>query len=95
MINVEELFDKYDEEYLEFERIEDPLHPRPDVCAFLLLHRLLPKNRDMVSAAEHDKIWLDVDPEALAEVATEEDIRTLVRCGVMYELKYDSLSMFV
>ena len=83
-----------DEDFSEFEKVENPLYPRADICAFLLLDKLLPGGtRDMITSAEHDQIWLDVDCEKLAEVITEEDVRTLRRCGVMYDA--DSLSMFV
>jgi hypothetical protein len=48
-----------------------------------------------VTAAEHDEIWLDVDCERLAEIATEVDILYLVRCGVRYDEYNKSLQMFV
>lgn len=94
-MDLEETFDKFEEEYLQFNRIEKPLHRRPDLCAFLLLDRLVPGTGDMVSDVTHDEIWLDVDCDQLADVATEEDIMTLVRCGVMYDDKAEALSMFV
>lgn len=84
-----------DGEYLHFERIEKPLHPRPDICAFLRLHELVPGTRDMVSAAEHDEIFLDVDLEQLAAVATEDDVVYLQRCGVRLDESGDGLAMFV
>lgn len=98
-IDVEATFEKYDDanEYLEFKRIpeERRLHARPDLCAFLLLDKLCPGDRDMVSAGEHDVIFPDVDVEELAKVATEEDILTLIRCGVHYSSEYDCLALFV
>ena len=94
--NLEELFDKHDDEYLEFERIQNKLSSRPDIHAFILLNSLVQSDsRDMVSAAEHDEIFLDVDPEELAQVATEEQIVDLIRCGVRYSAEHDSLAMFV
>lgn len=88
-------FDAYsDDEFAKFERIESPLHPRPDVCAFLLLHKLCPGTRDMIAAAEHDIFFLDIDMEELAKAATKEDIITLLRCGVYYNSKYDCLAMY-
>lgn len=90
------LFEKIDEEdeFLKFERIENPLHHRSDLCAFLLLDRLVPGNRDMVCSARHDEIFLEVDLDSLAAVAGEDDVRTLVRCGV--RLDGDGyLAMFV
>ena len=81
------------EEYLKFSRVENPLHARPDICAFLLLDKLVPGNTDIVTSAEHDKIWLDINLAELAVTATPEDITTLIRCGVHYD--DDSLAMFV
>jgi hypothetical protein len=95
MIDLEATFEKHNDEYMKFERVENKLHSRPDLCAFLLLDKLLPnEGRDMVCAAAHDKIFLDADPEKLAEVATEEDILTLTRCGVRYDSGTGSLAMF-
>lgn len=96
MIDLPETFDKYSDEYLRFERVENKLHPRPDLCAFLLLDKLLPNyGFDMICAATHDEIFLDSDCNRLAELATEEDILTLTRCGVRYDSDTDSLAMFI
>jgi hypothetical protein len=96
MLNLKKVFDKYnDREFLRFERVESPLSERPDLCAFLLLDSIAPGKSDMVSGADHDEIWLFVDTEALAEKATEEQILTLVRCGIMYDEEFESLAMFV
>lgn len=90
------LFEKHENEYLEFKPMPPQrLCERRDLCAFILLHQLVPGTNDMVSAGEHDQIWLDVSAEALAAVAMEDDVLTLIRCGVMYDEETDSLSMFV
>ena len=95
MIDLDATFKKYNDDYSEFKRVENKLHPRPDLCAFLLLDKLLPNDgRDMVCGAEHDEIFLDVDCEKLAAVATEEDILMLTRCGERYDSGTDSLAMF-
>jgi hypothetical protein len=62
-----------------------------------LLNNLAPlaPGQDMVTAAEHDEIWLGTDLDVLAEKASSEDIRTLVRCGIRYDDDTDSLCMFV
>ena len=84
-----------DTEYCQFKKIENPTHSRPDVTAFLLLDKLCPApGRDIVSGADHDEIYLEVDIERLAEVITDEEILILVRCGVRYH-ETDSLAMFV
>lgn len=95
-MDLQATFDKHSDEYIKFERIAYPRHTRPDLCAFLLLHDLGGGNgRDMVSAAEHDEIWLDADPDVVAAKATEDDIVTLIRCGVRYDAENDSFCMFV
>lgn len=105
MIDLNAVFEKHDEEFLKFERVANKRSKRPDLHAFLLLDEIVPpeptpgfpdrtdQSFDMVSAAEHDEIWLETDTEKLAENATEEQIVELIRCGV--RLSDDSLAMFV
>lgn len=93
MINLSEEFEKYSDEYMEFKRIESPAHLCPDICAFIMLHKLVPCVGDMVTWAGHDEIALDTNPDELAKMATSDDIRDLVRCGVRYS--DDCLKMFV
>ncbi len=78
------LFEKHNEEFVRFERISVPRHPRPDLHAFLLLHELDPNSCHMVAAAEHDEIYLEVDPERVATKITEDQVLELVRCGVRF-----------
>jgi hypothetical protein len=97
MLDLQATFEKFDDEFLKFKHIpeSDRLSNRPDLHAFLLLDRLCPGSDDMVSAAEHDEIWLDVDVGALARVATEDNVLALVRCGVRYDDDVESLALFV
>lgn len=93
--DVHAAFEKHNDEYLKFDNITNKLHPRPDICAFLLLDKLLPHaGRNIVRVAEHDEFYLDVNMEKFAEVASDDDILTLTRCGVRYDSEIDSLSMF-
>ena len=83
MENIEAVFEKFDDEFLKFERVENKLNRRPDLHAFLLLDSLIADDKDMVAAAEHDEIYLDVELDELAETEiTEDQVRDLVRCGV-------------
>lgn len=95
MKDLELMFKKLGDEFLEFDRIENKLHQRPDICAFIYLDKLQPKTRDMISAAEHDGIYLDTDCEKLSETITEDDVIYLLRCGVRYSSDYDCLEMYV
>ena len=102
MLNLSELFEKHEEEFLEFDHIANPKHPTPDICAFLMLDEICPatysgsgKVCDIISGAEHDQIYLATDTEKFAEKATEEQVIDLIRCGVMYEEEFESFAMYV
>lgn len=92
MIDLKAAFDKYDGHYLKFDEIENPPSRLPDLCAFLLLGRLVPGTVPIVSAVDHyGRYWIKVSPEDLANVATEADILYLVRCGVCYDDQQEGL----
>lgn len=90
-----EQYEKHEGEYLEFDRVQNKTSRRRDVHAFNLLDKLVTGNRTIVCAASHDEIWLDVDAQDLAAVATEDQIVELIRCGVRYDFETDNLAMFV
>ncbi|MCA2593986.1 MAG: hypothetical protein IM526_02345 [Microcystis sp. M38BS1] len=95
MINLQQAFQKVSDagEFLQFSKIEKPLHRRRDIAAFLLLDKLVPDgDTDIVEGASHDVVWLSINVEKLAEVATEADILYLYRCGI--RLGEDTLEMF-
>lgn len=94
-MSLHDRFEAVENESHRFERVQTPASTRPDVCAFVMLTNLLGGNRDLVDAAEHDQIWLDVDPDELDEKADDEFILTLVRCGVWYDSGVDRVSLFV
>jgi len=91
---LEECFEKFDKESHKFDRIEKKFSTRPDLHAFILLDKLIPSDFDIITAAEHDEIYLDGNLEVLAFVATEDDIRDLIRCGVMLNESASCLYMF-
>lgn len=98
MLDLQHLFDKHsDSEYMEFERVQNKLSTRPDLHGFFLLDILIKNenNQDMISAAEHDEIWLNIDLTNLAEIATEQQIIDLIRCGVRLDTRREGLCMFV
>lgn len=79
-------FEKHDDEYLCFEKIENPRSLRSDLNAFLLLDSLVPgKSNDIISAASHDEIYLGISLEGVQDVLTEEMVVELIRCGVRFE----------
>lgn len=82
-MTVAEMFEKHHDEFLKFERIqpERRMSDRRDLHAFLVLARLVPGTNDIVSGAEHDEIYLDINTADLKGI-TEEQVIDLVRCGV-------------
>jgi hypothetical protein len=95
---LEEFFEENSEEYIKFERIENPKHSRPDLCAMLMISEIqsrhYPEKRsDLISGAEHDKIFFDVDIEDIAEYSSKEELIDLIRCGIFIE--EGNLAMFV
>lgn len=86
------MFDEFEDEFLKFDRVKEKFSQRADLHAFILLDKLVPGDRDMVSAAEHDEFYLSIDPEELAKVATKDQLRDLHRCGIRND--GDGLCMF-
>jgi hypothetical protein len=93
--DIHDLFEKHNDEFLKFDRIENKRSSRPDIHAFLLLNELCPLNRDIVCSASHDQIWLDPDAEDVCNKATVDQVIELIRCGVFYDEDNSSFSMFV
>ncbi len=73
--------------------INSELH---DFDGFVRLSAMGNRNfKDIIGAAEHDQVWLSINVDWLASVATIDDINYLVDCGIHYDADYDSLYMFV
>lgn len=89
-----EFFRKSGDDFLVFKRVANKASNRPDLNAFILLDKLVPGDMDIIAGSDHDVIYLEVSPDELAKVATEEDILTLVRCGVRWSSEYDCLTMY-
>lgn len=80
-------------EFFKFEKVANKRSQRPDLHAFLLLDELFPGTSDLVAAAGHDEIWLDVDDDQI-ETLTDEQILELSWCGVRHDWD-GGLCMFV
>jgi hypothetical protein len=91
---LESIFDKYEDEFGYFERVENKFSNRPDLHAFILLDKLLPGDTDIVCASEHDQFWLSVDIKELAKVIRLDNIVDLIRCGVIYDPYNEQFYMF-
>ena len=95
MIDLQKTFEEFDDEYRNFDKVENALSARADLCALLLLDKLLPSDINIIDFAGGDEIAFDVDCKKLAKVSTSQDILTLVRCGVRYDDDTGKLAMFV
>lgn len=62
---------------------------------FNFLADYMSEGTDIISAAEHDEIFLNVDLDALAKLATEKDVEFLASGGVFYSETDKCLKMFV
>jgi hypothetical protein len=89
----QERFDAVNKEYRIFDLVKNKRSSRPDLHAFMLLDSLFPGSHDVVSASEHDVIYLFPSEDKI-ESLTDEQILELTRCGVMYDDDSDSLMMF-
>lgn len=90
------LFEAHNSELCQFERIENPAFPQPDLMAFLFLAKRFPMatGQDIISRAEHDAIYLATSTEDI-ESLTEDEVIFLLRCGVSYDRSESCLAMFV
>jgi hypothetical protein len=68
---------------------------RRDMHALILLDKLFPGSHDMIAAAEHDAIYIDVNLEELSKVVKKEDLITLSRCGICPDDVDEGLMKFV
>ena len=92
---LEALFEKHDDLYIEGLASDVGPTKRRDLEGFLLLDKLLPGEGDIVCGAGHDEIFLDALLEDLAKVASEEDVMNLIRCGVRIDEDRARLAMYV
>ena len=86
--DLEALFEKYEDQYDKFFLIpENKRHStRRDLHAFILLDRLSPtKDTSIISGIRDVDVIISVDTSLLAEVATEDHIIDLIRCGVSFD----------
>lgn len=94
MADISDRFELVNDEYSEFESVQNKKSSRRGIHAFILLNELFPSSGDIVCAASHDVIYLDNCGKTL-DTLTDDQILELTRCGVMYDSENDSLSMFV
>lgn len=86
---------RLEDDFLKFKDAKDAPSTRPDLAALIVLDRLVPGTQAIVSAAEHDEIFLDIDLDKLAEVITEDTVKFLRQCGIRADYCGSGLAMFI
>lgn len=96
-----EKFEAVNDDYLKFDLVANRRATRPDLHAMILLDELFPSDNecDIISAAEHDEIYFDIEIMDLVTLS-DEHILELTRCGISYwpgtgSSEYDGLYSFV
>ena len=91
-LSAQELFEKYEDEYGNFEAVENKRSTRPDLHALLLLAELDPSKDKIVSGVSHHEIEFSPSNDFI-ETLTDSQVLELIRCKVRYE-DGDYLAMF-
>jgi hypothetical protein len=76
--DINALFEELEDEFLEDERVDSPLHPRRDIAAMLLLHKIKSGTVPILAHASHDVIFFDLSLDDLAENASREQVLELI-----------------
>ena len=87
-----------DPEYPEWAKVTARRSPTRDLHAMLLLDFIAPADEagdTLISAAEHDVIYFQTDPEDFAAHATLAQVWELVACGVRFDSEFDCFAKFV
>ena len=83
-LNVSELFRAHYKEFGEFGRVENKLDSRMDLHALVLLAKLFPSEKRIISEFGLSWFCIGVTPKQV-ESLTSEQVLELVRCGVRYD----------
>jgi hypothetical protein len=75
-------------------RITNRSTNRSDLHAFMLIDRLVPGEKNIISAAEHDEFTLSIDLNELAKAANEQQIFELLECGLIFDFEDERAFMF-
>lgn len=76
------------------------LSKREDLNGFLLLDKICARNAehntsvDIISASEHDTVYLSVDVDLMATVIKEDEVHALIASGINFSSHEDCLYMF-
>lgn len=92
---LENFLDDHENSYLQFHEVRIKKSSRPDLHAFLILNELFPDEKNILFAAEHDEVRLNVNMDEFCKRTTKEIVLDLHRCGILYDKLNDFLFMYV
>lgn len=73
--------------YFDIENIKCRMYQPPDVNAFVLINNILPSDKNIILSVGPNEIVLNADAELLCQLAYDDELVDLVRCGVTMELR--------
>ncbi len=89
-----ERFAQFEDDYLEFDKVQSKRSTRPDLHAFMLLDSIFPDTKNIIASSGHDEFHLSISFESFHGLVTDAQIKELVQCGIRVS-EYECLSMFV
>ena len=92
-VTLKELFEKYIDEFDNFNHVLHKFSNRPKVHALILLDRLVKGSGSLISTVEGYTISFNIPDEDLLKVSSERDVCDLCRCGVFYD--ESGIAMFI
>lgn len=87
-MNTNEQFEKFNDEYLKFERIGNPPFHTPLICALVKIERIQGKRIDV--DAQHDILCCGACERDLAD----DEAIYLLRCGIHWSNEFDCFCHF-
>lgn len=82
---ISEIFDEFVNDYKKFDEVKKKLSQRADMHVLIFLDKKFSGKTRMIRCSEHDMYYLNIEPEDLIKNCTKEEIRNLVRAGLVYE----------
>lgn len=92
-MNVKELFEKHENEFLNYRAdpsLEDKVH---DFVVFESLVKFV-KRGDLIGNLGYEEIYLNVDVAEVVNTLSEDALVKLIRCGLRYSDEHECFVMF-
>ncbi|MCK5614645.1 hypothetical protein KAR91_72945 [Candidatus Pacearchaeota archaeon] len=92
-MNIHDKFEAVNDEFRDFDKVENKRAGRADLHAFILLDELFPGAGDIICACDYEEYYLNIREDQIEQL-TDDQILELVRCGVIHDDEHDSLRLF-